>query len=51
MSTRFFTGRAFKIGFWAFLLDLLAQAALAQSGLKDTQALQGLSAWVLQRQN
>ena len=32
-------------------LEEQAQAALAQSGLKDTQALQGLSAWVLQRQN
>jgi farnesyl diphosphate synthase len=28
-----------------------AQAALAQSGLKNTQALEALSAWVLQRQN
>ena len=32
-------------------LEQQAQQALAQSGLEDTQALQALSAWVLQRQN
>jgi farnesyl diphosphate synthase len=32
-------------------LEEQAQAALAQSGLNDTQALQALSGWVLQRQN
>ena len=32
-------------------LEEQAQVALSQSGLKDTQALQALSGWVLQRQN
>ena len=45
-------GRAVRVGFSeAARLEEQAQAALAQSGLNDTQALQALSGWVLQRQN